>query len=206
MLRRTDPVRVFDVVVASVALTLLSPLILVVALAIWLGLGRPVLFRQRRLGLHGKEFLILKFRTMYPEEYEGQPDYERLGRLGRLLRAISADELPQLVNVLLGHMSVIGPRPGLPEHLRKYCPRQRGRLAVRPGITGWAQINGRNSVSLPERIELDLWYIEHRNWRLDMKILFATLVQVIRARDIVGPGGVNPEFPPDTASPGIGGA
>jgi lipopolysaccharide/colanic/teichoic acid biosynthesis glycosyltransferase len=184
-------------IAASIAILITLQLIAAVAVLIRWRLGPPVLFRQQRLGLHGEKFPILKFRTMRPAKYHGQPDYDRTTRLGSILRATSIDELPQLVNVLRGQMSVIGPRPGLPEHLQRYCPRQRGRLAVRPGITGWAQVNGRNSVSLPERIDLDLWYIEHRCWQLDLRILLATVGQVIRPRDVVGPGGVNPEFPPD---------
>jgi lipopolysaccharide/colanic/teichoic acid biosynthesis glycosyltransferase len=136
---------------------------------------------------------------MRPAQYRGQPDYERTTRLGSILRASSVDELPQLINVLCGQMSIIGPRPGLLEHLARYSSRQRGRLTVRPGITGWAQVNGRNSVSLPKRIELDLWYIQHRSWRLDLRILLATIGHLIRPRHVVGPGGVNPEFPPEPA-------
>ena len=195
--------RLFDVMLATVLLIVLLAPALVVAALVRCRLGRPVMFRQQRLGLHGKEFAILKFRTMRPARYRGQPDYERITRLGSFLRASSLDEVPQLINVLRGQMSVIGPRPGLPEHLPRYDSRQRGRLTVRPGITGWAQVNGRNSVSLPRRIELDLWYIEHRSWRVDLKILLATVGCLLRPRDVVGPGGVNPEFPP-APDPGRG--
>jgi lipopolysaccharide/colanic/teichoic acid biosynthesis glycosyltransferase len=194
-------VRPFDVVVALVSLIVLLAPALVVATLIMCRLGRPVLFRQQRLGLHGKKFSIVKFRTMCPARYPGQPDHERITRLGSILRASSIDELPQLINVLRGQMSIIGPRPGLPEHLPRYSPQQRRRLTVRPGITGWAQVNGRNSVSLPKRIELDLWYVEHRCWRVDLKILFATIGHLTRPHDVVGPGGVNPEFPPEPAGP-----
>ncbi len=191
--------RLFDVVVALVLVIVLLVPALVVAAVVWCRLGRPVLFRQQRLGLLGKEFAILKFRTMRPAEYPEQPDYERISRLGSFLRASSIDEIPQLINVLRGQMSIIGPRPGLPEHLPRYSQRQRRRLTVRPGITGWAQVNGRNSISLPKRIELDLWYVEHRCWRVDLKILLATVGHLIRPRDVVGPGGLNPEFPPEPA-------
>jgi lipopolysaccharide/colanic/teichoic acid biosynthesis glycosyltransferase len=193
---------VFDLAVAGLAAVVPLPLAALVAVLIRWRLGRPILFRQQRLGLHGKEFSIVKFRTMHPAGYEGQPDSERLSKLGLVLRATSIDELPQLVNVLRGQMSIIGPRPGLPEHLQRYCPRQRGRLAVRPGITGWAQVNGRNSLSIRDRIEHDLWYIEHRCWRLDLRILVATLAQLVRPRSVVGPGGVNPDFPPPAGSDG----
>jgi lipopolysaccharide/colanic/teichoic acid biosynthesis glycosyltransferase len=187
--------RALDVLVASVALLVLSPVLLAVAIVIRWRMGSPVLFCQRRLGRHGRQFRIVKFRTLLPVTHEGQPDHQRLTRLGIFLRATSLDELPQLFNVLCGHMSLIGPRPGLPEHLERYCPRQRGRLAVRPGITGWAQVNGRNSVSLPERIELDLWYLAHRGLRVDLKIVIATFGHLMRPRGVIGPGGSNPDFP-----------
>ena len=190
--------RAVDMVVSLTALVLLAPAFLVIAAQILVLMGTPVLFRQRRLGLHGKEFQILKFRTMRPAEYLGQSDVERLTPLGARLRRLSMDELPQLVNILRGDMSLIGPRPGLPKHLRHYDERQRGRLAVRPGLTGWAQVNGRNSVSLPERIELDLWYLEHRSLLVDLRILAATVAHLVRPRDVVGPGGANPEFPGHT--------
>lgn len=187
--------RLFDVAVALLGLLILAPVAILIAILIRWRLGRPVLFRQPRLGLHGREFTMLKFRTMLPASYKGQPDYERITNLGRALRTTSLDEIPQLFNVLRGQMSIIGPRPGLLMHLERYCSRQRGRLAVRPGITGWAQVNGRNSISLQERIDLDLWYIEYRNWRLDARILIATVLHLIWPRDVVGPGGENPDFP-----------
>ncbi|MDT7725568.1 MAG: hypothetical protein QOI21_2144 [Actinomycetota bacterium] len=194
--------RAFDISVAGLAVVVPLPLAALAAMLIRWRLGRPVLFQQQRLGLHGETFSILKFRTMHPAAFDGQPDSERLSKLGSVLRAASIDELPQLINVLRGQMSIIGPRPGLPEHFQRYCPRQRGRLAVRPGITGWAQVNGRNSLSIRDRIELDLWYIEHRCWRLDLRILVATLAQLVRPRNVVGPGGINPDFPPVAPSDG----
>ena len=187
--------RGIDVVVAGVGAPLLAPIVAVVAGLVRWRMGGPVLFRQARSGLHGHEFQIVKFRTMRPERFDGEPDAERLTRLGAFLRATSLDELPQLWNVLRGDMSIIGPRPTLPEQVAHYSDRQRGRLAVRPGITGWAQVSGRNSISWPDRIELDLWYIAHRSLHLDMKILWLTVRRLVRPEGITGEGGVNPDFP-----------
>jgi lipopolysaccharide/colanic/teichoic acid biosynthesis glycosyltransferase len=187
--------RAVDVLVAGVGLVVTSPLVAAIAVAIRLTMGRPVLFRQQRSGLRGAEFTILKFRTMRAEREPGEPDADRLTRLGNLLRTFSLDEIPQLVNVLRGDMSLIGPRPTLPSQVARYGPRERGRLAIRPGITGWAQVNGRNSLSWPERIELDLWYIEHRSWRLDVRILVRTVRQLLTPEGITGDGGVNPDYP-----------
>ncbi len=155
--------RALDVAVAGLALLLLSPVLLVCLLVVRIALGSPVVFRQRRTGLTGREFTIYKLRTMRAERRPGEPDAERTGKVGAFLRGTSLDELPQLVNVLVGDMSLIGPRPTLPEQVAHYTPRQHRRHEVRPGITGWAQVNGRNSLSWPERIELDIWYIDHRS-------------------------------------------
>jgi lipopolysaccharide/colanic/teichoic acid biosynthesis glycosyltransferase len=174
---------------------LLVPIALVIALFVRWELGSPVLFRQRRSGLRGREFTILKFRTMRPARHAAETDLDRDTSVGRRLRAASLDELPQLVNVLRGDMSLIGPRPTLPEQVAHYDARQRGRLSIRPGITGWAQVNGRNSISWPERIELDLWYIANRSPRVDLKVLWLTVLNVIRPRGITGAGGVNDGFP-----------
>ena len=193
--------RLVDVIVASIALLLLSPLVLALAVAVRTGLGSPVLFRQVRTGKDDRPFTILKFRTMRAERFPGEPDADRLPRLGRFLRRTSLDELPQLVNVLTGDMSLIGPRPTLPEQVRHYTERQHGRHAVRPGITGWAQVNGRNSLSWPERIELDLWYVEHRSVGLDLRILGRTLLRLVRPAGLYGDGGVNPGFPVSTEDP-----
>jgi lipopolysaccharide/colanic/teichoic acid biosynthesis glycosyltransferase len=171
------------------------PIALVIALVVRWELGSPVLFRQRRSGLRGREFTILKFRTMRPARHAAETDLDRDTPLGQRLRAASLDELPQLVNVLRGDMSLIGPRPTLPEQVVHYDARQRGRLSIRPGITGWAQVNGRNSISWPERIELDLWYIANRSLRVDLKVLWLTVLNVIRPRGITGAGGVNDGFP-----------
>jgi lipopolysaccharide/colanic/teichoic acid biosynthesis glycosyltransferase len=195
--------RSIDVVAASVCGLVLLPVIAVVALLVRWQLGSPVLFRQVRSGLRGETFAIVKFRTMRAEKYPGEPDAERTPRLGRLLRHTSLDELPQLWNILAGQMSLIGPRPTLPEQVACYDDRQRGRLAVRPGVTGWAQVNGRNSLSWPERIELDLWYVEHRSLRLDLRIMALTVWRLVRPVGVTGEGGVNPGFPgtpePETA-------
>ncbi|MDP8929129.1 MAG: sugar transferase [Actinomycetota bacterium] len=173
-----------------------------VGAAILVTMGRPVLFRQRRSGLCGRAFTIVKFRTMRAPRYSGEPDPDRTSRLGHLLRASSLDELPQLWNVLVGDMSLVGPRPTLPEQVVHYSPRQRRRLEVRPGLTGYAQVLGRNSISWPERIELDLWYLEHRSLRLDLKIVALTVVALLKREGISGEGGVNPGFPlPESKQP-----
>ena len=178
MIRRT-----VDLLVASVAGLLLAPAMAVIALMVRAGLGRPVLFLQRRIGLGGEPFDIVKFRTMRPEQWPGEPDADRDSRLGRTLRALSLDELPQLWNVLRGDMSLIGPRPTLPEQVQHYSERQHGRHAVRPGLTGWAQVNGRNSIPWPERIELDLWYREHATLRIDARILARSAAAVLHGGD-----------------------
>jgi lipopolysaccharide/colanic/teichoic acid biosynthesis glycosyltransferase len=183
------------VAVAGIAGLLLSPLMLLVALVVRVALGRPVLFRQERAGRNGKVFEIVKFRTMKPPRYEGEGDLGRDTGAGRALRTLSLDELPQLWNVLRGDMSLIGPRPTLPEQVVHYSERQRGRLAILPGITGWAQVQGRNSISWPERIELDLWYIEHRSLALDLRIVGLTVARLLRPRGITGEGGINQGFP-----------
>jgi lipopolysaccharide/colanic/teichoic acid biosynthesis glycosyltransferase len=172
--------RALDVAGASVALTLASPLLAVAALAIKLEDRGPVLYRQRRVGKDGSEFELVKLRTMVPgaEKHgagfavnRGDP---RITRMGRLLRRLSLDELPQLWNVVRGEMSLIGPRPTLQYQVDQYTPRQRRRLEVKPGITGWAQIHGRASLPWEERIELDVWYVENRSPRVDVKILLRT--------------------------------
>jgi lipopolysaccharide/colanic/teichoic acid biosynthesis glycosyltransferase len=187
--------RAIDIVVSVLVAVLAAPVITLAAVAIRLSLGSPVLFRQQRVGLHGREFAILKLRTMRPEAYPGEPDALRDTRLGRLLRSVSLDELPQLWNVLRGDMSLIGPRPTLPEQVRHYSQRQHGRHAVRPGLTGWAQVNGRNSIPWPERIELDLDYIARRSVALDLRIIGRTLLRIVRPSGIYGAGGVNQGFP-----------
>ena len=169
--------RAFDVAVATTALAVSSPLMAIAIVAIALESPGSPIYRQRRVGRGGREFDVFKLRTMVDgAESIGaglavNAGDARITRVGRLLRRTSLDELPNLVNVLRGDMAIIGPRPTLPVQVARYSERERGRLAVRPGITGWAQINGRTSLPWKERIELDLWYIEHRSWRLDLKIL-----------------------------------
>jgi lipopolysaccharide/colanic/teichoic acid biosynthesis glycosyltransferase len=187
--------RAVDIALSSVAVVLMLPVMTVVALLVRWRLGSPVLFRQPRSGLGGREFTIVKFRTMRDERFPGEPDPARLGRLGRILRSTSLDELPQLWNVLRGQMSIVGPRPTLPEQVVHYSPHQRRRLEVRPGITGWAQVHGRNSLTWPERIELDVWYVDHRSLRLDLVILARTVLAVLRPHGVTADGGVNPGFP-----------
>lgn len=177
--------RAFDLGVAILLLIGLAPLLLLLALLVWFDLGRPVLFCQLRPGLGGKPFLIYKFRTMRDS---AAADSARLTRFGRFLRSFSLDELPELVNVVRGEMSLVGPRPLLMEYLPLYSPRQARRHEVRPGITGWAQVRGRNAVSWEERFELDLWYVEHCSFFLDLKILFLTLKQVVTRKGISAAG------------------
>lgn len=175
--------RLFDLVWASLAIMILWPLMLTVALLIYVSMGSPVVFCQLRPGLHGKPFNIYKFRTMAElKDKDGNllPDELRLGRVGRFLRSFSLDELPQLFNVFKGDLSIVGPRPLLMEYLPLYSERQVRRHDVRPGITGWAQVNGRNALSWPEKFELDVWYVEHQSFWLDMKIIMMTIQKVFR--------------------------
>lgn len=177
--------RLFDIAVAGAALLLSAPVLAVAIVAIRLeSPGHPI-YRQRRIGRHGRPFDVLKLRTMVDgAETMGaglavDEGDARITRVGAFLRRTSIDELPNLVNVLRGEMAIIGPRPTVPAQVEQYTERQRGRLAIRPGITGWAQVNGRASLPWDERIELDLWYIEHRSWRLDAQILWRTLLMVL---------------------------
>jgi sugar transferase EpsL len=173
----------------SVAIALVIWVILVpVVLAIRFSLGAPVFFTQQRTGLGGRIFTLCKFRTMIPATENARTDAERLTPLGKFLRRTSIDELPQLWNVLKGDMSLVGPRPLLPQYLPRYTPRQRLRHEVRPGITGWAQIHGRNRLSWEEKFEYDVWYVDHRSLWLDLKILALTVQQVLRRDGISQPG------------------
>ncbi|MBB4634517.1 sugar transferase [Longimicrobium terrae] len=188
--------RALDVVVALVALIVFSPLLLLTAVAVRVWLGSPVLFRQARPGLDGRPFTLLKFRTMRDAagpDGRPLPDAERLGRVGRLLRASSLDELPELVNVLRGEMSLVGPRPLLMEYLPLYTPEQARRHQVRPGITGWAQVNGRNAVDWDERFRLDGWYVDHCSLALDLRVLVRTVSSVFRRQGISQAGHVTME-------------
>jgi lipopolysaccharide/colanic/teichoic acid biosynthesis glycosyltransferase len=177
--------RVFDILASLTALLLSAPVLALAALAIRLDSPGPVIYRQRRVGLHGRQFDALKLRTMVEgAERIGaglavNAEDSRITRVGAVLRRTSVDELPNLVNVLHGEMSLIGPRPTLPVQVEQYTDRQRGRLQIKPGITGWAQVNGRASLPWSERIELDLYYIEHRSLSLDLRILWRTAAMVL---------------------------
>jgi lipopolysaccharide/colanic/teichoic acid biosynthesis glycosyltransferase len=181
--------RLLDVAVSAGALVVLLPVMAIVALAVRWRLGAPILFRQVRPGLDGRPFTILKFRTMRPNA-DGQVaiDDERLDSTGRLLRSLSLDELPQLLNVLRGDMSLVGPRPLLMQYMDRYTPTQARRHEVRPGITGWAQINGRNALSWDDRLAMDVWYVDHRSLSLDLIILTRTFASVARRRGINAAG------------------
>lgn len=179
--------RVFDLLVAAAAVALLAPLILAIAVAVRLCLGKPVFFVQERPGRHGVPFRMIKFRTMRDVvDADGRPlpDGDRLTRLGRFLRATSLDELPELWNVLRGDMSVVGPRPLMMEYLALYSAEQARRHEVKPGITGWAQVNGRNALSWEEKFRLDIWYVDHASLWLDLKIMVLTLWKTIRREGI----------------------
>jgi lipopolysaccharide/colanic/teichoic acid biosynthesis glycosyltransferase len=179
--------RGLDILLSAIALVLLLPFLLVIALLVRLALGRPVLFVQDRPGLNGQIFRIYKFRTMHDlhgPDGEPLPDGARISRVGRFLRASSLDELPELLNVLKGDMSLVGPRPLRVEYLKLYTPEQARRHDVRPGITGWAQVNGRNAVSWEKRFEHDVWYVDHRSLALDLKILGLTTLKVLRGEGI----------------------
>ncbi len=183
--------RAFDVAIAVTALVVLSPVLLIVALAVRIGLGAPVLFRQQRPGRFGRPFELVKFRTMRDAcDAQGRPldDAQRLTPFGQLLRHTSLDELPELWNVLCGDMSLVGPRPLLMEYLPRYTPEQRRRHDVRPGITGWAQIHGRNATSWDARFAHDVWYVDHQSFALDVRILLMTVRQVVYADGVAQPG------------------
>ncbi|MEG3540093.1 sugar transferase [Acinetobacter radioresistens] len=174
--------RLLDIIIASVALILLSPLYAFVAYKVKKNLGSPVLFRQVRPGLHGKPFEMIKFRTMTDErDPEGNllPNEQRLPRFGKMLRATSLDEMPELWNVIKGDMSIVGPRPLLMDYLPLYNEEQAKRHHVRPGMTGYAQVNGRNSISWEEKFKLDTWYVENQSIWLDFKIMFQTVKKVL---------------------------
>jgi sugar transferase EpsL len=180
-----------DVVVASGLLIICAPLLAVLSGLIWLFLGRPVFFVQSRPGLHGRGFRLIKLRTMTDSrDDDGQlrSDAERLTRFGRFLRALSLDELPELMNVVRGEMSLVGPRPLLMAYLSRYSPEQARRHEVLPGLTGWAQVNGRNALSWEERLALDVWYVDHVSLWLDLRILARTVVEVVRAKGITHVG------------------
>ncbi len=183
--------RAFDIVVSAVMLAVLSPVLVLTALVVRIGLGSPVLFRQTRPGLQGRAFEIVKFRTMRDAtDAHGRPlsDEKRLTRTGRFLRSTSLDELPELWNVLKGDMSLVGPRPLLTEYMPLYTCEQARRHEVRPGLTGWAQVNGRNALSWEEKFSLDVWYVDNNSLFLDVKILALTALKVIARKDISAVG------------------
>ena len=190
--------RTVDLIVSFALLTAFSPLLFAVGILLFLTMGRPILFRQRRAGRYGRPFLVYKFRTMTDErDTQGQPvaDRERVTRVGRLLRLLSIDELPQLWNVLRGDMSLVGPRPLLMQYLERYSAEEMRRHEVKPGITGWAQVNGRNATSWKERFVLDVWYVENWSLALDARILVRTLWTVLAGEGVAHGGHVSmPEF------------
>ena len=174
---------IFDKTLALLLLILFSPIFLILSLLIYLTMGKPIFFRQERPGLNGKIFKIYKFRTMSDEKDENGEllsDEKRLKGIGKFIRSTSLDELPQLINVLKGDMSFVGPRPLLVEYLELYNDEQKRRHDVKPGITGWAQVNGRNAISWEEKFKLDVWYVDNQSFLLDMKILWMTFLKVLK--------------------------
>ena len=191
-LYRSGGKRALDVIVSALLLVVLSPVLLVTALLVLVKLGSPALFRQQRPGRHGEPFVLLKFRTMTDG---GGEDADRLTSFGRALRASSVDELPELVNVLKGDMSLVGPRPLLMEYLPLYSAEQRRRHEVRPGITGWAQVNGRNATTWEDRFAQDVWYVDHLSLKLDLLIAVRTVTGILRREGIAAEGHVTmPRF------------
>ncbi len=181
--------RLFDIGLSFILLVLLTPVLLVLALLVLFKMGCPLYFRQERPGLGGKPFYLIKFRTMRQAEageYELSTDEQRLRPFGAGLRKYSLDELPQLINVLKGELSFVGPRPLLMQYLERYSPEQARRHEVKPGITGWAQVNGRNAISWEEKFKLDVWYVDNSSFWLDIKIMWLTLLKVLRAEGISG--------------------
>lgn len=183
--------RLFDLMLTIPVLVVLAPLLVMIALLVRFKLGSVVLFRQRRPGLHGEPFTIYKFRTMTDgRDAQGNllPDAERLAPFGRFLRSTSLDELPELFNVLKGEMSLVGPRPLLTQYLERYTTEQMCRHGVKPGLTGWAQVNGRNDITWEQKFAFDVWYVEHQSLGLDMKILFLTVWKILKREGINQPG------------------
>lgn len=188
--------RALDLLLAAVLLVILAPLMVVIAFCARIALGDPVLFRQARPGLNGRAFVLLKFRTMlnaWDSKGIPLPDSKRLTVFGRFLRRTSLDELPELINVLKGEMSLVGPRPLLMEYLPLYTAEQARRHEVRPGITGWAQVNGRNAISWEEKFRLDVWYVDHANLWLDVKVLWLTVLKVLRGDGVTQQGSATAE-------------
>jgi lipopolysaccharide/colanic/teichoic acid biosynthesis glycosyltransferase len=182
---------IFNLLISSLLLLLFSPLLLVLSLLVLFTLGTPVFFAQPRPGYKGRIFRLYKFRTMrdaYDAQGKPLPDAQRLTKLGRFMRSFSLDELPELFNVLKGEMSLVGPRPLLVEYLERYTPEQARRHDVLPGITGWAQVNGRNALTWEEKFKLDVWYVDHWSFWLDIKILWMTLWKTLKRESINAPG------------------
>jgi sugar transferase EpsL len=192
--------RLLDIAGATTALIITSPLQLVVAVIVRNKMGSPVLFKQQRPGIEGRPYTILKFRTMRSFEIQAngdQSDAARLTPFGRWLRSTSLDELPELLNVLQGEMSLVGPRPLLMEYMDRYTPEQAQRHGVKPGITGWAQVNGRNSLTWDEKFALDVWYVKHMSFKIDVQILCCTIIQVMKRSGVTAEGHETmPEFKP----------
>ena len=190
--------RLIDIVGSLIGLALSSPLIIVISLIIYFTMGRPIFFKQVRPGLKGKPFVIYKFRTMLDlKDEKGNllPDEKRLTTIGKFLRSTTLDELPEFWNVLKGDMSLVGPRPLLMEYLDRYTPEQARRHNVKPGMTGWAQVNGRNAISWEEKFKLDVWYVDNWNILLDLKIIFLTILKVLKREGISAEGHATmPEF------------
>ncbi len=183
--------RAFDLTIVFISLPLWLPVLFILTVVVWALHGRPAFFRQKRPGLNGTPFELIKFRSMSNKrDAVGAllPDSERLTPFGRLLRSTSLDELPELINVIRGEMSLVGPRPLLMQYLPRYTERQKRRHEVPPGLTGWAQVNGRNAISWEEKFELDIWYVENRSLWLDIKILVMTVGKVVRREGISGAG------------------
>lgn len=189
---------VFLFLISLIFTVLLLPVMVIVFLLVWIFLGWPVIFTQARPGFHGRIFNLYKFRSMrdaYDEQGKPLPDDQRLTRLGRFLRSTSLDELPEFFNILKGEMRLVGPRPLLIAYLERYTPEQMRRHDVLPGITGWAQVNGRNAISWEEKFKLDVWYVDHQSFWLDIKILFMTIGKVFKRESISAPGSATaPEF------------
>ena len=187
--------RLIDALVSATALILLVPAMATVGLVIWTSMGRPILFKQKRAGYRGRPFTLFKFRTMDDARRQSLPDKDRLTKVGIVLRRWSLDELPQLWNVLIGDMSLVGPRPLLVEYLSRYSPEQARRHGVKPGITGWAQVNGRNALDWEQRFRLDIWYVDHWSLGLDAKIIWKTMQNVLKQEGISQRGhSTMPEF------------
>jgi sugar transferase EpsL len=179
--------RILDLIIVLPAVILLLPFLPILGMMVFISVGKPLFFTQTRPGLHGRPFRIYKFRTMNDvrgTKGELLPDGERLTSIGRFLRAFSLDELPELLNVLKGEMSIVGPRPLLMQYLDRYTPLQARRHEVKPGLTGWAQVNGRNAVSWEEKFELDVWYVDHQSLWLDLKIICMTVLKVLKREGI----------------------